>query len=62
MKKVIDELDERHDGTKYQMLRSVDKLVDYLMTCVPKDGVGKCSVCGEPCSGKTCKVCLILKE
>jgi len=62
MKRVVDELDARHGGTKYQMLRSVDKLSEYLKSCVPKDGVGVCGVCGEPCSGKKCKVCLILKK
>lgn len=59
---VIDGLEVRHPGSKYQMLRSVDKLVEYMRDAVPKEGVTPCVSCGEPSSGDKCKVCLILES
>ena len=61
MAEVIDLLEERHSGSKYQMLASVDKLSAYLAGSIPGEAVGSCSVCGEPASGKKCRVCLILE-
>jgi uncharacterized protein (TIGR00269 family) len=60
MADTINRMDDKHPGSKYQMLRSVDKLVEYLKKSIPKNGLNRCVVCGEPTSQEKCKVCIIL--
>jgi len=55
-----------HPGTKYSLLRGYEKLIDMIgvMDTLPKEffELSSCVRCGEPTSGKMCKVCEILEK
>jgi len=60
---VIERLEDRHPGSKYQLLRSADVLIKLLRESMDDcRTIKKCRICGELSSGEVCKVCLIKKE
>ena len=63
-RRILDELDERHPGSKFQMLQSTNQLIDLMKEKVTAKGGGirYCVACGEPTSQEKCKTCLILEK
>ncbi|MBD3388901.1 MAG: TIGR00269 family protein [Candidatus Altiarchaeales archaeon] len=61
-KKLIDDLEKRHPGSKYQMLRSTDELTVIMKGLERGKGPGTCERCGEPTSTKKCKTCILLDK
>ncbi len=61
-KELLNELEERHPGSKYQMLRSMDEFSAVMKERQRRQKPGACVICGEPASGKKCKVCLLLEK
>ncbi len=61
----LNSVESRHPGTKLSFLRTFDSMLPVLRKTVldsgPKELVG-CEICGEPCSGKVCKVCELLNK
>ncbi|MHC1624588.1 MAG: TIGR00269 family protein [Methermicoccaceae archaeon] len=54
----LNQLDALHPGTKYGIVRGYEKLIDVLPTT--PFSLGTCERCGEPTTGKLCKVCEML--
>ncbi|MCX6695325.1 MAG: TIGR00269 family protein [Candidatus Altiarchaeota archaeon] len=64
VKRILNELDVRHPGSKFQMLQSTDQLVSLMKERVLAKGdtIRSCLVCGEPTSQEKCKTCIILEK
>lgn len=61
IREVVDRIEENHPGSKFQILRSIDKLVKILRE--RKFGkIGKCKICNGLTSGEICKFCEIKRE
>lgn len=61
-RKIIDQLEKNHPGSKYQMLRSTDELAGLMKKKQKGRGPGACILCGEPAAGKKCKTCTLLEN
>ena len=59
---VINTLEEKHPGTKYQILSGADNLVDLIRDMQPKSELRACKTCGESSGTEVCKICDLLKE
>ncbi|WP_099209490.1 TIGR00269 family protein [Thermococcus henrietii] len=55
----LNEMEERHPGTKYQILRSYDKLFPLIAKTYTKktSELNRCKICGQPTTGEICKAC-----
>ncbi|MFA4661913.1 TIGR00269 family protein [Pyrococcus kukulkanii] len=54
----LNEMEEKHPGTKYQLLRSYDKIFPLLAKTYAKEvKLNRCKLCGQPTSGEICKAC-----
>ncbi|WP_457753358.1 TIGR00269 family protein [Thermococcus sp.] len=53
----LNEMEEKHPGTKYQILRSYDKLFPILARHYAKRELNRCKICGQPTTGEICKAC-----
>lgn len=63
VKGVLDGLEKKHPGSKFQTMRSVDKLMDLMRKQYAGAGkIGVCGRCGEYASGRVCKACQLLEE
>lgn len=61
IRNLINELEAKHAGTKFSILKSFDRLLPELKKAYKNSKIDSCSKCGGPTSGKICKVCT-LKE
>lgn len=58
VKNTLNDFEARHPGTRYSLLRSLDRVVD-----LQPDSAflaAPCQRCGEPCAGDVCKSCQML--
>ncbi len=65
MKKVVQDLEERYPGTRYQTLASIDELAPILRAhYLAKEGRSPhiCGECGEVSSGVECRFCRMKRE
>lgn len=64
IRKMINDLEETYPGTKYSMLRSLQRILSVLEKSQPRSGgeFKTCEVCGEPSSHPVCKACLYRYE
>ncbi|AEH24215.1 TIGR00269 family protein [Pyrococcus yayanosii] len=54
----LNEMEEKHPGTKYQLLRSYDRLFPLIAKTYAREiGLNRCKLCGQPTAGKICKAC-----
>jgi uncharacterized protein (TIGR00269 family) len=60
IKKLIDQLERKHPGIKYQIFNGNEKLKQHLKLVSRK--LYTCKYCKEPCSGKVCNACLLKQE
>jgi len=59
---MLNRLEEKHAGTKYTILRSIEKIRPALEAAEKEVILQTCKVCGEPTVGETCKPCEMLQE
>jgi len=58
IRRFINELEERHPGIKYSMLRSMLTVIDLLTKNHSLKGeISECRICGEPSSHEICRAC-----
>jgi len=63
VKNIIDRLEKKYPGTKYQIVRFYDKLKPILLKRVkPKGKVKYCKICKEPTSRDICEACELLEK
>ncbi len=59
---LINQMEERHSGTKYTVYRSFEKLRPVLAATTEKGEFRECEECWEPASGQLCMACQMLKK
>lgn len=59
---MINNLEDKHPGSKFQLLRTTDDLIKTMRATQSDGRLGTCERCGEPTSAKICKVCQMLDE
>lgn len=59
-REILNKHEEKHPGTKYSVLSSVDQISPYL----PKKEIklGRCDRCGEPTTNEVCRACSLIKN
>lgn len=57
---MLNDFEVRHPGTKYAVVRSLDKLALSLRHGFPQANLNRCRLCGEPTAGETCQPCRLL--
>jgi tRNA(Ile)-lysidine synthase TilS/MesJ len=55
-------IEERHPGTRFQLLKSTDELIPILRKGIDAGPLTRCGGCGEITSGAFCRVCQIREE
>jgi uncharacterized protein (TIGR00269 family) len=61
---MVNGIEEKHPGSKFQILRSTDELIKKLRgkRFGRIEKIGRCRICGDPTSGETCRFCEIRGE
>lgn len=63
VKRMLDDLERKQPGSKFQQLASVDGMIPIMREQYKNAGeICTCTRCGEYASGKTCKTCAMLEE
>lgn len=55
-------MEERHAGTKFTILKSLEKIQPALETAAGVTVLRECRICGEPTAKEVCKPCQMLRE
>ena len=61
-RELLNRLEDKHPGSKYQMLRSTDELASLMRERMAGRQPAVCGTCGEPSSGVKCKTCILLER
>lgn len=59
---LISQLENRHPGIMFTLLKSFEKIAEILEKSMEFPQVKKCSVCGSPTTGDLCKACELLTK
>ncbi len=62
IRKLLNDLEAENPGSKYMMLKSAEKMVEYLTEINKPVKLNYCRSCGEPTSGEICRACSLLEE
>lgn len=64
IRRYINELEEKHQGIKYSLIRSLLNIIEILdkIDSGKNSTIGSCTICGEPSSGNICRACMFRKE
>jgi uncharacterized protein (TIGR00269 family) len=62
IRSILNRMEEKHPGTKFTVFKSLERMRPALEEVDDKKDFANCVECGEPSSGKLCKVCEILKQ
>lgn len=61
VKKMMDKFEKQYPDVKYSVISSFMKILPSLRKGLKIGKINICETCGEPCAGKECKVCSLLK-
>ncbi len=59
---MINALEDKYPGTKYNIVRTFDKIRPALMNMIKPSKINACIKCKEPTSQKVCKACSLLER
>ena len=59
---MLNQMEERHAGTKFTVFKSIERIRVVLGEAAVKGDFRECSECGEPSSCELCKACEIIKQ
>ena len=59
VKKMLNEFERKHPGTKYSVMRGYERLSAFLPKAEPERKLVQCERCGEASASRICKVCEI---
>lgn len=62
VKKMLNEFEMKHPGTKYSLLRGYERLSEFLPTAQPAKKLLRCTRCGEASASRICKACEIIAK
>jgi uncharacterized protein (TIGR00269 family) len=57
---ILNGVEARHPGTKFSVVRGVDRLSETLKVDVERSEIGSCSRCGSPTGREVCRTCEVL--
>jgi uncharacterized protein (TIGR00269 family) len=57
---ILNNFEVPHPGTKYSVLRSLDKLAEPLRRTFPQQNLQQCQICKEPTARDICQTCTLL--
>jgi uncharacterized protein (TIGR00269 family) len=61
VKKMLNEFERKHPGTKYSVMRGYERLSEFLPKAQPERKLVQCERCGEASASRMCKACEILE-
>jgi uncharacterized protein (TIGR00269 family) len=61
VKKMLNEFERKHSGTKYSVMRGYERLSEFLPKAQPDRKLEHCARCGEASASRMCKACEILE-
>lgn len=61
VRNTLNRLEEKHQGMKYTIYRSMEKVQQAMEATTEKTSLKECEECGEPTTGILCQTCLILR-
>jgi uncharacterized protein (TIGR00269 family) len=59
---MINEIEMKHPGTRYSLIRGFERILDLDGGKSVSKSLSTCEICGEPCSGSICNACLLLLD
>jgi len=62
MRFMLNRMESKHAGTKFTILKAMDRLRPALEETVLNEGFKTCVECGEPSAGDLCKTCEMLRQ
>jgi uncharacterized protein (TIGR00269 family) len=62
VRKMLQRMEGKHAGMQFTIFKSIEKIRPALEIAANKEGLGECSECGEPTTGKICKTCQMLRQ
>ena len=62
MRWMLNRMESKHAGTKFTVLRAMDRLRPALEETASKEAFKTCVECGEPSAGDLCKTCEMLRQ
>jgi len=62
MRWMLNRVEAKHAGTKFTVLRAIERLRPALEETVSKEGFKTCAECGEPSAGDLCMACVMLRQ
>jgi len=63
MRNVLNEIEKKHPGSRFQILKSIDELIPIMRNVYKRgESPNKCKICSELTSGEICKFCEMVGE
>ena len=62
VKGILNELEKKHPGTKYAVMRGYQRLAEFLPHAEPEQRLLRCERCGDASATSICKACAILER
>ncbi|MBN1456035.1 MAG: TIGR00269 family protein, partial [Methanomicrobia archaeon] len=62
VKGVLNELERKHPGTKYAVMRGYQRLAEFLPHAASSQRLLRCERCGDASASPICKACAILER
>ena len=62
VRNMLNRIERKHAGTKFTILRSMERIRPSLESMVKEEGLQECKICGEPTVREICKPCQMLRE
>ncbi len=59
---LLNQIEERHAGTKFTVFKSLEKLRPAISSITEKGEFKECKECGDPSVGELCMACQLLKQ
>ncbi len=56
----VNQMEEKHPGTKFTLLRAAERLRDLLADAVSLTALSECERCGDPTPHRLCEACVML--
>lgn len=62
VKKMLNEFERKHPGTKYSVMRGYERLSEFLPRAQPDKKLLRCERCGDASASSICKACEIIEK
>ena len=62
VKKMLNEFERKHPGTKYSVMRGYERLSEFLPRAQPDKKLPRCERCGDASASNICKTCEIIER